>query len=119
MSVIKVSSKKEFLSKLIDIVILVKLPQEFSLREREKEFLVNTILLNNEGYSLESGEMVKAICTEMKIKNDDVYNYRNILKKKGWLMQTKDGLQLLMALDYSDRNIPNEIEFKFTLKTVK
>lgn len=117
MSVIKVSSKKEFLSKLIDIVILVKLPQEFSLREREKEFLVNTILLNNEGYSLESGEMVKAICAEMKIKNDDVYNYRNILKKKGWLMQTKDGLQLLMALDYSDRNIPNEIEFKFTLKT--
>lgn len=116
MSIIKVSSKKEFLSKLIDIVIMVKLPQEFFLREREKEFLVSTILLNNEGYQLESAEMVKAICAEMKIKSDDVYNYRNILKKKGWLTQTKDGLQLLMALDYSDRNIPNEIEFKFTLK---
>lgn len=119
MSIIKVNSKKEFLSKLIDIVIMVKLPREYYLRDREKEFLVNTILLNNEGYALESGEMVKAICTEMNVKSDDVYNYRNILKKKGWLMQTIDGLQLLMALDYSDRNIPDEIEFKFTLKTIK
>jgi hypothetical protein len=119
MSLIKVNSRKEFLSKLIDVVILVKLPIEYSLRDREKEFLVNTILLNNEGYALESGEMVKAICAEMKIKNDDVYNYRNILKKKGWLTQTTDGLQLLMALDYSDRNIPEEIEFKFTLKISK
>lgn len=119
MNVKKVNTKKEFLSIMIDLVLLLKLPEEYILRDREKEFLVNSILLNNEGYSLESSEMVKAICKVMKIKGDDVYNYRVILKKKGWLMQTPDGLQLLMALDYSDKNIPEQIDFKFSLKLVK
>lgn len=119
MNIKKVSSKKEFLSIMIDLILLLKLPEEYVIREREKEFLVTSILLNNDGYALESSEMVKAICKEMKIKPDDVYNYRNILKRKGWLMQTVDGLQLLMALDYSDKNIPEQIDFKFSLKLAK
>lgn len=116
MSIIKVDSKKDFLNKLIDLTILLKLPEEFILRDREKDFLINTILLNHEGLSLESKSMVNTICTQMGIKKVDVYNYRNILKKKGWLIQTIDGLQLLSALDFSSKAIPKVINFKFTLK---
>jgi hypothetical protein len=116
MSLIKVKSKKEFLSKMIDLTLLLKLPKQYYLRDREKEFLINSILLTNQGYELESAEMVRAVCSEMNINSSDVYNYRNILKKKGWLIQTVDGLELLLALDYSDRNIPEVIDFKVTLK---
>jgi DNA-binding MarR family transcriptional regulator len=119
MKVIKLKSKYEMLSKIIDLAITLKLPEKFSLRDREKEFLIHNILLSNEGYSLESGELVKEICKEMKIKPDDVYNYRNILKKKGWLSQTTDGFELLSVLDFSDRDIPNELEIKYKLQIGK
>lgn len=116
MSLVRVKSKKEFLSKIIDLTILLKLPKQYALTDREKEFLINSILITNQGFQLESSEMVKSICKEMSINSSNVYNYRNILKKKGWLIQTVDGLELLLALDYSDRNIPEAVDFKITLK---
>lgn len=119
MNIIKLSSKKEFLTKLIDLTLLLKLPSEFYLREKEKEFLIYNIILSNEGYALEGSEIIKIICSEMNIKNADVYNYRNILKKKGWLIQTVDGLQLLSSLDFSNRKIPSEVKFNFILKISK
>lgn len=116
MKLIKVKSKYDLLLKIIDLALVLKLPPDYNLRDREKEFLANTILLANEGYSLEGREMVKAICKEMKIKSDDVYNYRNILKKKGWLMQTTDGFELLPSLDFTDRDIPTSLEIKYKLQ---
>ena len=117
MSVIKVKSKEEFLQKIIDLTLLLKLPEQYYLRGREKEFLINSVILNNQGFMLESSGMVKSICSKMSINRGDVYNYRNILKKKGWLIQTVDGLELLSSLDYYNRKIPESIDFKFTLKT--
>lgn len=119
MNIIKLESKQQFLTTLIDLTLLLKLPAKFYLRPKEKEFLVNSIVLSNEGYSLESTEMVRAICKIMDIKHTDVYTYRNILKKKGWLIQTTDGLNLLSALDYSKKKIPLEQKFNFTLKISK
>jgi hypothetical protein len=119
MKVIKVNSKYEMIQKMIDLAILLKLPEQYFLRDREKEFLIHCIILSNEGYSLESGEIVKAICKLMRIKPDDIYNYRNVLKRKGWLNQTPDGLELLSSLDYSDRSIPTELEIKYKLTVAK
>lgn len=119
MKIIKLNSKYELLSIMIDLTLILKLPAEFSLRDREKEFLIHTIMLSNEGYTLESSEMVKAISKVMKIKPDDVYNYRKILKNKGWLVQTVDGFELLSALDYTDRDIPQDLEIKYKLSVVK
>jgi hypothetical protein len=119
MKVIKVNSKYDLLKIMIDLAITLKLGDDYYLRDREKEFLIHSIILSNEGYSLESSETVKTICKLMKIKPDDVYNYRNILKRKGWLNQTPDGLELLSALDYSDRNIPKDIEIKYKLSITK
>lgn len=116
MKVIKVKSKYELLLKIIDLALVLKLSDKYMLREREKEFLAYTIILSNEGYAIESKEIVKAICQEMNIKPEDVYNYRNILKKKGWLMQTMDGFDLLSSLDYSDRDIPTSLEIKYKLQ---
>ena len=119
MNIIKLESKQQFLTTLIDLTLLLKLPAKFYLRPKEKEFLVNSIVLSNEGYSLESTEMVRAICKIMDIKHTDVYTYRNILKKKGWLIQTTDRLNLLSALDHSKKKIPLEQKFNFTLKISK
>lgn len=115
MKIIKVKNKYELLIKMIDLAILLKLPPKYALREREKEFLAHTILLSNEGYAIESGEIVTTICELMKIKKEDVYNYRNILKKRGWLMQTPTGFELLAALDFSDRDIPESLEIRYKL----
>lgn len=119
MKVIKLNSKYELLEKIIDLAIILKLGSDYYLRDREKEFLIKTIILSNEGYTLESKEMVKAIAKSMRITSDDVYNYRRILKNKGWLVQTVDGFELLNALDYTDRDIPKQIEIKYKLTTIK
>ncbi len=119
MKIIKLNSKYELLSIMIDLALILKLPKEFGLRDREKEFLIHTIILSNEGYTLESAEMVKTIAKLMNIKPDDVYNYRKILKNKGWLVQTIDGFELLSALDYTDRDIPNDIEIKYKLSVAR
>lgn len=119
MKVIKLNSKYDLLKKIIDLAIILKLGDEYYLRDREKEFLIHSIILSNEGYGLESKEMVKAIAKSMRITSDDVYNYRRILKNKGWLVQTVDGFELLSALDYTDRDIPTELEIKYKLTTVK
>ena len=117
MSLVLVKSKKELLSKALDLAFSLKLPKDQHLKDREKEFLISMIVLNNKGIKLESTEMVKLISEDMGIKNNDVYNYRNILKKKGWLIQTVDGLQLLKSLDYSSRPIPNKMDFKISIKS--
>ncbi len=116
MKIIKVHSKYELLIKMIDLAILLKLPPKYGLREREKEFLAHTILLSNEGYAIEGAEVVNEMCKLMSIKKEDVYNYRNILKKRGWLKQTVDGFELLSALDFSDRDIPESLEIRYKLK---
>lgn len=102
--------------KIIDLAILLKLPEKYHLFPREKEFLVNTILLSNEGLPLEGGLMVKEICSRLGLKKADVYNYRRILKSKGWLMQTINGFELLPFLDFSKKQIPSTLNVNYILK---
>lgn len=116
MSNIKCNSPYDFLSKWIDITTILGIPEKNELRDREKEFLINTILYNSNGVEIHSKEMVDLICKTMKIKPDNVYNYRKILKNKEWLIQTPTQYKLLPALDFSKREIPNQLSIKFTLK---
>lgn len=116
MKVIKIADKYDMIIKIIDLALLLKLPSKYELKYREKEFLANTILLSNEGLLLEGSDMVNAICSKMGVKKADVYNYRNILKKKGWLMQTVTGFELLPFLDYSNKKIPSSLKIEYNLK---
>lgn len=118
MKIIKLESEYDMIIKIIEVALLLKLPAKYSLLPREKEFLANTILLDNKGILLESKEMVNEICIKMEIKKPDVYNYRNILKKKGWLMQTTTGFELLPFLNFSNKKIPSVLNLNYTLKIV-
>jgi hypothetical protein len=116
MKVIKIENKYDMLIKIIELALLLKLPSKYSLLPREKEFLANSILLSNEGVLLEGSEMVTKICKQMEVKKADVYNYRNILKKKGWLMQTATGFELISFLDFSKKKIPSNLNINYNLK---
>jgi len=116
MKVIKIESKYDMIIKMIDLALLLKLPSKYFLLPREKEFLANTILLSNQGTLIEGKDMVDKICTTMGVKKADVYNYRNILKKKGWLMQTTAGFELIPFLDYSKKKIPYTLNINYNLK---
>lgn len=116
MKVIRVEDKYEMIVKIIDLALLLKLPPKYFLLPREKQFLANTILLSDEGFLLEGGEMVNEVCNRMGVKKADVYNYRNILKKKGWLMQTTTGFELIPFLDFSKKKIPTSLKINYNLK---
>jgi hypothetical protein len=104
------------IARIIDLAILLKLPEKYHLFPREKQFLIHTILLSNEGFPLEGGSMVKEICNKLSLKKADVYNYRRILKSKGWLMQTINGFELLPFLDFSKKQIPSTLKVNYILK---
>ncbi len=116
MKVIKIENKYDMIIKMIDLALLLKLPSKYFLLPREKEFLANTILLSNDGVPIEGKEMVDKICHTMNIKKADVYNYRKILKKKGWLMQTTTGFELIPFLDFSKKKIPSSLNIHYNLK---
>lgn len=116
MKIIHIESKYEMIVKIIEMALLLKLPSKYFLLPREKEFLANTIVLSNEGIPIEGREMVLRICKEMGVKKADVYNYRNILKKKGWLMQTTTGFELIPFLDFSKKKIPSVLNVNYRLK---
>lgn len=106
----------EFMSKWIDIATILNMPEKYKLKDREKEFLVNTILYSSNGVDIESKEMVELLCKAMKIKPANVYNYRKILKDKHWLEQTPTKLKLLDVIDYTYRELPKELNFKFKIQ---
>ena len=108
-SMIVSCNKKDFLSRLIDLVSIISLPKDYHLGDRQKEFLVYSILFASEGIALESTEMVNKICDVMTIAPDNVWNYRRTLKGKGWLIQTPTGLSLLSPIDITNKPIPKEL----------
>lgn len=106
----------EFISKWIDIATILGMPEEYKLKDREKEFLVNTIIYSSNGVDIESKEMVDLLCKSMKIKPANVYNYRKILKDKRWLEQTPTKLKLIDVIDYTYRELPKELNFRFKIQ---
>lgn len=90
------TTKRDFIEFYIDLFQLLYFAQEKNrVRDREREFLIHLVIMNNEGWDLSSRKSVRELKNRMKFtKRDDVYTYRTKLKKKNLLQQTKDGLVL-------------------------
>lgn len=116
MKVIVIKDKYEMISKMVDLALLLVLPEKYSLLPREKEFLINSIIFHSEGVELEKSDMVNSLCKKMGVKKADIYNYRKRLKEKGWLMQTTTGFELLPFLDFSKKKIPSSLKLDYNLK---
>lgn len=105
-------TKEDFFNFYVEIFQLLNIPEHLRVSDRTKEFLVNMVILFNEGWNLSSKESVLELADRMNFSNkDEVYNYRKKLKDKGLIVQTKTGLILPPAL--SLKEIPKEIIFKF------
>lgn len=115
MKEIIVDSEYKLLEKMIDIALILKLPEKYMLLPRQKEFIIYTILISHKGLPLESKEMVSEISKKMGIKNADVYNYRKILKDKGWLNQTMTGFSLPPFLNFSKKSLPKTLNLNYRI----
>jgi hypothetical protein len=101
----------------IDLASVLYFPESDWLRMREKEFLVTNVVLRAEGLDLKSTDAVDEIKNRMNFSSrDDVYNYRNKLKKKGWLVQTKDSIILPPLFNRFKKVIPDKIRYSFSLE---
>lgn len=113
----KKSSLEDLVKTYIDLASSLYFPEKDWLRLREKEFLVTNVVIRAEGMELKSSEAVTEIKERMNFSSrDDVYNYRNKLKKKGWLVQTEDSIILPPLFDRFSKGIPDRIKYSFSLE---
>lgn len=121
MRVFERESIERYMSTHIDIISALYRDDRDWLRPREKEFLVYNLLLKSRGLDIKSSESVAELKTLMGFSSkDDVYNYRNRLKAKGWLEQTRDDIVFPSIIDiFKDEGsnmIKRKIDYKFSLK---
>jgi hypothetical protein len=114
---------ERYMSTHIDLISALYREEKDWLRPREKEFLVYNLLLKSRGLDIKSSESVAELKVLMGFSSkDDVYNYRNRLKAKGWLEQTRDDIVFPSIIDIfrgEDSNtIKKKIDYKFSLKWV-
>ena len=113
MNILSLESKKELISKIIDIIIILKLDDTYFINGRKKDFLIQNILLNTSGVNINSPKAVKHIMKEMKFSSQYVYNYRKFLKDIGWFVPSEDGLELQKFVNF--KILPENIDFNFRL----
>ncbi len=107
----KFSSLEEYLSRYIDLFSLLYIPEDSWLRDREKDYFIECVKLNSEGKNLLSKEVKRKLEDELGFISRQ---YRLLLKNKGWIIQTKDGIQILPAFDFKGE-IPQNMLFKFRI----
>ena len=101
---IAVDSRREFLSKLVDLISLA--PQIQPLRKKEKEFFIENVILAEEGVDLASKQAVAILTERLGFNREsDVYRYRGLIRDKDWLKQTEYGYDLPL------RDVPNRVSF--------
>lgn len=100
----------KYLLSYLDLFSLLYIKEEDHLKDREKEFFIANVKLNAQGKSLIGKEAAAYLEGELKFQ---ARTYRSNLKKKGWLIQTKDGIILPPAFDFKGKDIPKEMTFKF------
>lgn len=106
-------SEDRFLMAYLDLFSLLYMKEEDYLKDREKEFFIANIKLNASGKSLIGKEAAAYLEGELKFQ---ARTYRSNLKKKGWLIQTKDGIMLPPAFDFKNKELPKEMSFRFKFK---
>lgn len=111
------SQQEDFLRQYINLYCALGIKEELWLTPREKDFFIACVILYNQGIDLSSSKGTKLLenKTYFKKENKGVYIYRNKLKNKGWLANTKEGLTIPRAFVFKN-GIPSE--FKFSIKLV-
>ena len=110
---------KELISKYIDIFSAVYVPEERWLTKREKEYFIANVILNHLNIDLSSRRASKILEDRFGFINRGVSIYRGKLKQKGWLIQTKIGIELVKAFNYKGISIPEEVDFNVKVKYTK
>lgn len=99
----------KFLYAYLELFSLLYIDRDSHLKEREKEFFIENVKLNARGVPLIGKDASAILDGELKFHSR---SYRFALKKKGWLIQTKDGIILPPAFDFKN-GYPKELIFKF------
>lgn len=109
------TTKEDFLSKSIDLFSSLYIPKANWLTDREKEYFMAHVILNHENKNLLSKEVKVYLENSLNFKNRGVDIYRKKLKDKGWIIQTKSGIELPPAFNYRNKKFPNNITYQFKL----
>lgn len=107
---------EDYLRRYINIYSALAVKEELWLTPREKDFFIACVILYNQGISLSSkrGTAFLEKKSNFKKETKGVYIYRNKLKSKGWLANTKDGLIIPKSFIFN-KGIKN-IDFKISLE---
>lgn len=111
------NTKEKMLDKYIDLFASLYVDDERKwLTPREKDYFIGLILKNNEGVDLVSKECDDYLENELNFKNRGISIYRLKLKNKGWIFQTKKGIEIVKAFDFKGKNLPKSVIFNFKLE---
>jgi len=102
-------TQDEFLYAFLELFSLLYIDKENHLKDREKEFFIENVKLNAKGVPLIGKAASAVLDGELKFQSR---SYRFALKKKGWLIQTVDGIILPPAFDFKN-GLPKHKTFKF------
>lgn len=100
-----------YLSSFIDIFSTLNIDEPNKLAPREKEFLIEHIKLASKNIPL----LGKEANLHFSKKRFQTRTYRKNLKKKGWIIQTKDGIVLAPVFDIFKNDFKNKLKFNFTI----
>lgn len=117
--VIEKSDYVELIKKYIDIFSALYVPEDNWLTKREKEYFMANVFINKKGIDLSSREASRILEQNFGFINRGVSIYRGKLKKKGWLIQTSTGIELVKAFNYKNSDIPTEVDFNIKVKLAK
>lgn len=118
MTAVKLSYRQleDYLRQYINIYCALGVREEFWLTPREKEFFIACVIIYNKGINLSSKKATLLLESQTNFKKETkgVYIYRNKLKAKGWLANTKDGLTIPKAFIFKD-GVP-DLKLNISLK---
>jgi len=99
---------EDYLRQYINIYCALGIREEFWLTPREKDFFDACVIIYNKGINLSSKKAALLLenYTNFKKETKGGYIYRNKLKAKGWLANTKDGLTIPKAFIFKG-DVPN------------
>ncbi|MDG1314736.1 MAG: hypothetical protein P8P29_04315 [Flavobacteriaceae bacterium] len=116
---IEFNNKKDFIGKLINIFSSTYVDRDKWLTTQEELFFIECIILNAKGEDLLSSSTVDHFENHPAFPTKSTYIYRNKLKKKKWIIQTKEGIKIHPDFDFRKSGIPESIILNIPLKVVK
>ena len=115
---IRINDIRRFLSIQIDIVSILKLPEKNRMKDKEKEFFIECVIMNMMGRDINDKDNIILIAEKLKFKKmGSVYTYRTYLKNKGWFYKDHfSRFKIRKSFDFTISRFMREIPFNFTIK---